>query len=1721
MDFSAAVHPACKTLHIMKRTTTLLLLLVFAFTQLIAQQAYIWDFSIAPQHAAVLLQGKSLDTGMLRHSLYDQELDELSNGYYVMLENQGKNLTAHLRFKTNFSVKTMFFDGQLCVQVIDQRGKPIDDAKVSVQGNELRYQPNFQFYSKPNFMAQRATISVAWGGNTFHYNFKASENKPKLPAANAQVYPPKSAIRGYIALCKPLFRHHDTLKAKIYAARPNGKPYSGQLRARIKSNKICWDTIVQVENGAWSFALPLADTLPLDQDYTLLASALDKNMSDSLAYTFRLEDYYLNPVHYNAYLDKKSYHKGEAVLLHLHARGANDQAVPEAIAKIVLEDRHKNAYPTNPINFSVIKQMDTNGDILFDLSSAGLPAEYRQLVAKITFSSPGTNMVVKEIPFVYDPIPIVLEQRGAKIEAHALGKPFKIWEIRESEHHLIYVGKDTVQIPIHSNAEGYAYGFTQPLDRVWLDTSFDNGIKPILSWESANNADGKFITLKNPINIPIWYQLFSGNKRIQGGLIQDSVFNWTSNSFNQSELKIQYQYWWGDQVMSESRIIPFDKHRLLIDWTVPEQVYPGQTLSLQLSVRNKKGKALQGVNLMAGAVNAQFEKGLPHSALELAPDFLENGTQQFEYETTKLDKDWSFPLNNAFYLKLEQLQSDHFYAFRFPQGQLLREDLTLNDTTAFIQKHAFFAPLVVKNGSYEPALSIYCDDTLKYVGIAAASSPYCFASQAGAHCLSIHTQSGLYQIDGVQLNAGQRSNLVLNADAPRRVLHNGNVYFFEKEALSVQEKKDISSAMVSIGSTSEDFYAWDDHGNSFVWKRVIGKNYGSGIIGPFATGSQVNILQAFYKQRKFEFEKGQYESLFQDSIIWAQQWPAFNNPMPEPSLLEQYELPLIFKSPTDYLAATGFKRYNPLYADSDVQFSRNLDYSYPCIEYGADKIIRGQLIEHNHFPLIGASILVRGTTIGTSADIDGNFSLKLPFDSANLEITYLGYVGANIKTCKSDSAATAIILLRESNQLLQEVVVSGFSIVKRSTNYASYSVSAKDQVSKRNVERSKEKKEHIQIEERFHNAPNKIRTHFSDYAFWQPNLTTDSSGKAVFNATFPENLTDWQCFGIGMDEAGNMGLGTSRINAFKPIEAQLLLPRFLVKGDEVYIHSKINNKTDQPELIHSYFKQNGQTIADSNWTVDKVSYLQQSIKAPAQGDSLAIEFGIQTGNYLDGESHLIPMVPKGRNRPFGQLFEITRDTLLPVLLDPGVKEAKLSIIPNGVLNLMLDDIQYLRKYQFGCNEQTSSKLMALLLEKSLRSQLKQTFSLEADIYKGISILEQRQLPGGGWSWYTEEPGIIWMSNYVLQALIRASKAGYPVEAIDKGLSFLKKHLPEMDEQDKLKSLETFSLAGQRFDPKLLESRLIDHAHMAYKKLLVERLRQLNQRSYSLDTLYKYFFNEDKTEFLFAKGESHHYTEHQDVQNLLLAYRVFRDAGEKEALAQIRQYLLSNRGFHDGNHRYGGIWNNTMEVAKILEVILPDILNAKPAAAKKNSKSPPTKPYKVLNIKDATPFSLKLQQADTFHLKLGADMTSAYVSFVQFSAESGADSISSKAFEVESKFLGPKSQQKLKLHEPATLLVDVTTKEDASFVMVEIPIPAGCDFLDKNEAHNSHESQREYFKDKVAIFCTKLPKGQHSFKVQLSPNFAGKFTLNPVWVEEMYRSASHYGSNLLSKVEILP
>lgn len=88
----------------------------------------------------------------------------------------------------------------------------------------------------------------------------------------------------------------------------------------------------------------------------------------------------------------------------------------------------------------------------------------------------------------------------------------------------------------------------------------------------------------------------------------------------------------------------------------------------------------------------------------------------------------------------------------------------------------------------------------------------------------------------------------------------------------------------------------------------------------------------------------------------------------------------------------------------------------------------------NGEPIIGASVLEVGTTNGTITDFDGNFSLKVAA-GATLSISYMGY-----KTQELPAAQNMKVRLSEDSELLEEVVVVGYGVVKK--NDATGSVTA-------------------------------------------------------------------------------------------------------------------------------------------------------------------------------------------------------------------------------------------------------------------------------------------------------------------------------------------------------------------------------------------------------------------------------------------------------------------------------------------------------------------------------------------------------------------------------------------------------------------------------------------------------------------------------------------------------
>ncbi len=110
-------------------------------------------------------------------------------------------------------------------------------------------------------------------------------------------------------------------------------------------------------------------------------------------------------------------------------------------------------------------------------------------------------------------------------------------------------------------------------------------------------------------------------------------------------------------------------------------------------------------------------------------------------------------------------------------------------------------------------------------------------------------------------------------------------------------------------------------------------------------------------------------------------------------------------------------------------------------EQSAKKTIRGVVVDENGDPAIGANVLESGTTNGTITDINGTFTLDV--DPANkIHITMIGYVPQELAV---GNRTNFEITMLEDTQLLDEVVVIGYGVVKKSDlTGAVSSVSGKD-----------------------------------------------------------------------------------------------------------------------------------------------------------------------------------------------------------------------------------------------------------------------------------------------------------------------------------------------------------------------------------------------------------------------------------------------------------------------------------------------------------------------------------------------------------------------------------------------------------------------------------------------------------------------------------------------------
>lgn len=814
-------------------------------------------------------------------------------------------------------------------------------------------------------------------------------------------------------------------------------------------------------------------------------------------------------------------------------------------------------------------------------------------------------------------------------------------------------------------------------------------------------------------------------------------------------------------------------------------------------------------------------------------------------------------------------------------------------------------------------------------------------------------------------------------------------------------------------------------------------------------------------------------------------------------------------------------------------------------------------------PILGATIMVKGTRSGTVTNAQGNFSLKVP-EHGTLIVMFVGYITREV--CITEAGVYNIKLFTSINDL-NEVVVVGYGTQRKRMMTGSVSVINADalqgtlagisirgtssvnfnlpmiiidglpydgtmaDIDPSIISELKTLKDAAATaiygaraangvvmittkkpvtapdalaETATQQEGNTLRSHFRDDAFWQPRLRTDAQGKTSFTVKYPDDITKWRTFIAVVGPHKQTGFIEQAIRSFKLVSANIALPPFAIAGDSINVIGKTLNYSLDSIRLKRQFKIDSTLQQESIIGLRNAFIDTFAITAPDK-DSLKLTYIVQKEDgYFDGEERSIPVYKQGTLETHGFFAALIKDTSFTFQLPAESGKIKL-YAESSVLPVLLDEINRVRDYEYLCNEQLASKLIALLLKKKVYGYLKKEFREEKNILDIISKLNQGKTSAGLWGWWKNNEPVAWISYHATEALLMAQKAGYAV-SMNKQLiaDYLIYQVEKYHGTEQLFTLQLLHALGAKADYKryidTLEKR---SAYLnLYETLTLQQLKQSLGMEITIDTLIS---KRNFTAFgSMYWGEERYNFFDNSIQNTVLMYRILREEGGFDPMLELaRNYFLQKRK--------SGSWRNTYESALILETILPDILDQHPEIEPASITINGTAPVQTF------PWAAEMNAREKITVSKKGAMPVYFTAYNQ--SWNTSPQKSANNFEVSSSFEKDNvTLTSLKAGEPVVLKVKVTVKADADYVMVQIPIPAGCSYKDKNQSYYNNEVHREYFKNKVSIFCSALRKGDYTFTVSLLPRYTGKYFCNPARAEMMYFPV-FYGQEGMKRVRI--
>jgi len=325
-----------------------------------------------------------------------------------------------------------------------------------------------------------------------------------------------------------------------------------------------------------------------------------------------------------------------------------------------------------------------------------------------------------------------------------------------------------------------------------------------------------------------------------------------------------------------------------------------------------------------------------------------------------------------------------------------------------------------------------------------------------------------------------------------------------------------------------------------------------------------------------------------------------------------------------------------------------------------------------------------------------------------------------------------------------------------------------------------------------------VRKKFLKLAYYNPHLVTDKNGQASFSFKLPDNLTTWRIMVVSVGENDLFGYKDEKVVATQPFVLRPVLPRFARIGDKFNSGVAITNATEGEGTVKVsaelsgepiIFEENSEKIKETSIKSGQSKTILFPFEAALKGESTLKFTAYFTGTF-DGkeirESDAVQTTLRVQELlatetvvAVGETKEKAEQAMKvdkSVRKDMGGLQVTLS---STALTNIGEGAKYLVEYPYGCLEQTSSRLLALVQLKFLSD--KYGFELEAvkPVDKVIEanirkILLMQNSDGGFKFWPTSWRSDCYLSPYVAYLFKRCEDLGYKIsdDAQNELLDFL-------------------------------------------------------------------------------------------------------------------------------------------------------------------------------------------------------------------------------------------------------------------------------------------------------------------------------------------------------------